>query len=362
MSRCAFNVNTAGKQTDGHGQHGEEEDRLETRSEKMDPADIRRLGVGCLAGAVYELTGERRDTRRFPVQGQLVDAGGIRLNINCTGQGAIPVILENGMGIPGAGWSQVQSEVEKFTRVCSYDRAGCGWSDPGPLPRTSLQIAKELHTLLHNAGESPYYILVGHSFGAFTVRAFNGLYPDEVAGMVLVAPELEDEHAILTAHHFITPADDKKQARVDTTLAALYPVLRRIGVARLLISSQHSGLPEPIESQLYSLILRPNHIPAMLHEDLSDQESAQQMRQSGNLGNKPLVVLTPASGNRNPEVSQQDWDIYVADTTALQHKLAALSTQGQQVTVGTAHELQFEKPEAVTNAIRQVFQLASAGR
>ena len=320
------------------------------------------IGVSCLAGATYEVIHERRDARRFPMKGQLVDVGGYRMNLDCTGHGSIPVILENGMGIPGEGWRQVQREIEKFARVCSYDRAGYGWSDPGPLPRTSEQIAKELHSLLQNAGISPPYILVGASYGAFTLRVFNGLYPDEVAGMVLVAPELEDQHAILAAHHFITPADDKKQARLDSTLAALYPALRRLGVARLAITSQRSGLPEPFESEIYALSLRPNHIPAMLNEDLSDQQSAEQVRESGNLGNIPLIVLTPAPEGRSPEVSQQDWDIYIAETAALQHKIAQLSTQGQQITVGTMHELQFEKPDAVVAAVRQIIQSASAGR
>ena len=319
------------------------------------------LCVASLAGGTYEFLSERRDAHRFPMQGKLVDVGGYRLNMTCTGRGSMPVIFESGMGVPGLGWKLVQREVEKFTTACSYDRAGYGWSDPGPIPRTSLQIAKELHSLIHNAGISSPYILVGHSFGGFTVRMFHSLYPDEVAGVVLVASELEDEHTILASHHFITPADDIRQRRIDVNLARFYPLLHHLGIARLFLLNQHSGLPEELESSIYSLILKPNHIPTMLREDLSDLDSAAQVRQTGTLGTTPLIVLTTSPRDRDSDVSQKDWDVYLSEIATLQHKLTALSTQGRQLTVESGHDIQLEKPEAVVNAIRQVEEVAEKG-
>ena len=319
------------------------------------------LCVASLAGGTYEIISERRDAHRFPMQGKLVDVGGYRLNITCMGQRSIPVIFESGMGVPGLGWTLVQRDVEKFTTACSYDRAGYGWSDPGPIPRTSLQIAKELHILIHKAGIQPPYILVGHSFGGFTVRMFHSLYPDEVAGVVLVASELEDEHAILAAHHFITPADDIRQKRVDVNLARFYPLLRHLGIARLFLVNQHSGLPQELESKLYSLILKPNHIPTMLREDVSDLESAAQVRQSGTLDTIPLIVLTETPRDRDTGVSQKDWDVYLSEIAVLQRKLTALSTQGQQLVVDSGHDIQLLKPEAVVSAVRQVYQIAEKG-
>src|SRR5258708_31346859 len=100
------------------------------------------LCIAAIIGAIYEFVSERKDTRRFSQEGRSVDVGGFRLNIHCTGEGGPVVILDSGMGIPAMGWDLVQPDVEKFTRVCSYDLAGYGWSDPGPLPRTSLQIPK----------------------------------------------------------------------------------------------------------------------------------------------------------------------------------------------------------------------------
>lgn len=131
--------------------------------------------AAAIVGATHELISERNDARRFSQEGRSVEVGGFRLNMHCTGAGTPAVILDSGLGIPAMGWDLVQPGVEKFTRVCSYDRAGYGWSEPGPAPRTSQQIAKELHLLLQNAGLQPPYILVGHSFGGFNVRLFNGL-------------------------------------------------------------------------------------------------------------------------------------------------------------------------------------------
>jgi hypothetical protein len=90
--------------------------------------------AAAITGVIYELISEHNDARRFPQEGRPIDVGGFQLNIHCTGMGAPAVILESGLGIPGMGWDLVQPGVQKFTQVCSYDRAGYGWSDPGPLP------------------------------------------------------------------------------------------------------------------------------------------------------------------------------------------------------------------------------------
>src|SRR5215831_5606986 len=128
-----------------------------------------------VAGAFYQAIATRLDARNFPETGRLVDVGGYRLKLNCTGSGSPTVILEAGWGGLSVDWRAVQRQIGEFSRVCSYDRAGYGGSDPGPMPRTSLQIATELHALVKNAGEMPPYVLVGHSFGGYNVRVFNGL-------------------------------------------------------------------------------------------------------------------------------------------------------------------------------------------
>lgn len=116
----------------------------------------------------------------------LVDVGGYRLFLRCTGEGSPTVILDAAAGATSQTWNQIQPGVANFTRVCSYDRAGRGQSDPGPVPRTSRTIVEELRTLLRNAGIEGPYVLVGHSLGGLNMQLFARLYPDEVVGVVLV--------------------------------------------------------------------------------------------------------------------------------------------------------------------------------
>src|SRR6266852_3715285 len=118
--------------------------------------------------------------------GQLVSVNGFRLNLYCMGSGSPTVVFDSGWEDWAPAWSKVQPEIAKFTRACSYDRAGAGFSDPGPMPRTSVRIARELRTALHHAGIAGPYILVGSAFGADNVRTFAERYMPEVAGLVMV--------------------------------------------------------------------------------------------------------------------------------------------------------------------------------
>ena len=140
------------------------------------------LTLATLTGGMsYEAIRRISDARRFPVRGQMVDVGGYRLNINCTGVGTPTVILDSGLGEPALSWIGVRSGVERFTRVCSYDRAGYGHSDPGPHPRSSLQVARELHALLQKSQTPGPYVLVGHSFGGYNLRVYTGLLSNREA-------------------------------------------------------------------------------------------------------------------------------------------------------------------------------------
>src|SRR5581483_6031479 len=123
----------------------------------------------------------------------MVDLGGHQLHVYCTGKGTPTVVVENGLGDFSFDWSPVQHRVETFTRICTYDRAGYAWSDPGPKPRTFAQLNLELHDALQKLGERGPYILVGHSFGGGVVRNYAATYRSEVAGMVLADIVPEDQ-------------------------------------------------------------------------------------------------------------------------------------------------------------------------
>jgi pimeloyl-ACP methyl ester carboxylesterase len=136
----------------------------------------------------------------LPPPGKLVDVGGWRLHLNCTGQraaGAPLVVLEPGVGAFSVEWSLVQPGITAFARVCSYDRAGTGWSEMGPHPRTFQQIVYELRTLLDRAGERPPYVMVGQSYGGWLVRTYRSRHAAEVSGMVLVDAGEDDPERIM---------------------------------------------------------------------------------------------------------------------------------------------------------------------
>src|SRR5215470_11356745 len=190
--------------------------------------------IAAVAGAGYQAIANWKDAGRFPQEGRSIalgaDSPGVSLNLNCSGQGTPTVVLDSGLGVPAAGWDLVQAEAAKFARVCSYDRAGYGWSSAGPMPRTTGEIVKELHALLEASGEKAPYVLVGHSFGGFNVRVYAGKYPADVAGMVLVDTSHEDQNDLM-------PASMKKFTRQQIaqldTQRRLTPLLIFFGIARL---------------------------------------------------------------------------------------------------------------------------------
>jgi pimeloyl-ACP methyl ester carboxylesterase len=141
-----------------------------------------------LCGIAYQAFGIRSDKRRFPAPGRMVDVGGHRLHLYELGSGSPTVVLESGISASSLNWRAVQSEVANFARVCSYDRAGLGWSELCGQPCTPSSLAGQLRALLREAGLPAPYILVGHSFGGLVVRSFAERYRDETAGVVLVDP------------------------------------------------------------------------------------------------------------------------------------------------------------------------------
>src|SRR5687767_4572673 len=144
-----------------------------------------------VAGIAYQQFGRRRDRLRFAPPGRLVDVGGHRLHMLCTGAGAPPVLLESGIAASSVMWTAVQPQVATFTRVCAYDRAGFAWSDPPSCPRTFQRIVDELEIVLDDAGIREPTVLVGHSLGSLIVRAFAARHPERTAGLVLIDPPTE---------------------------------------------------------------------------------------------------------------------------------------------------------------------------
>jgi len=176
-----------------------------------------------LFGALYQAIATELDKRNHPPPGQMVDVGGYRLHLYCVGknvEGSPTVILEHGLGATSAAWARVQPEIAQTTRVCAYDRAGMGWSDPGPAPRDAEHIVTELHSLLQNAGIPGPYVLVGWSFGGLYVRMYAGKYPTEVSGIVLLDSSHHDQ--------WTSTAAGKAQYESNAGIYTIAPWLARI--------------------------------------------------------------------------------------------------------------------------------------
>ena len=290
------------------------------------------LGLA-LVGYIYEPFAEAADAKTYPPPGQLVDVGGYRLHINCTGSGSPTVVIVAGAGDWSTTWGGVvQPEVAKTTRVCTYDRPGLGWSEAAPLPGDAAQFAKELHTLLQNANVPGPYVMVGHSLGGFVVRIFAHDYAAEVAGVVLV------------------DSMNPKQVTqsLSNSLAQQFyfqAVLARFGIARLLVKlpAIAPSMP-PNEEAYYPLYIRPLSLQAAANEYQGLPASAEETAAVKTFGDLPLIVLT-AKLNDNP--GWPEW----------QTELLQLSSNSQHLFAeNSGHTIQRDEPDAAVAAILQMVQ------
>ena len=300
--------------------------------------------VLALVGASYEAIAAAGDARRYPPPGQLVDVGGYRLHIQCVGSGSPTVVLDAGLSGSSLDWSLVQSELGSITRVCAYDRAGMGWSDPSPQPRTPRQIADELHTLLTNAGIAGPYVLVGHSLAGKNVRLFALQHPDQVAGMVLVDARSEYVDANTS------PAEVQAFQRANAAQASQYRVARSLGLVRLIGASLWGGPAMPRETRTEGMLLTTSQrgVDAQTAEGLERAADDALLQAAPALGDRPLIVL--AAGQNMTATP------YWAEA---QRRQAALSTNGRLIVpAGSVHYIHWEQPAVVIDAVRQVIEQA----
>lgn len=206
------------------------------------------LLLGVAAGALYQKLGLRRDRKLHPPPGRLIDLGTHHLHVLEAGQGSPTIVLEAGLMSTMLSWSDIQRALAQSYRVVSYDRAGLGWSDLGPMPRTADRMAEELHTLLERAAIPPPYVLVGHSFGGLTMPLFAARYPRQTAGMVLVDP-------VVPAEWNPPSEQDRKRVEIGSAVSRRAALLCRIGIIRFVAFLLTSGATK-LASRLVRLISR----------------------------------------------------------------------------------------------------------
>lgn len=292
------------------------------------------LLVAALSGAAYEWVADRRALAATPPPGRLVDVGGHRLHLLCTGTGSPLVVLESGLGGSAAGWGFVQPEVARFTRVCSYDRAGLGYSDPGPSPRTAGRIAGELRELLVRSGEQGPLVLVGASSGGFSMRLFATGHPERVSGLVLVDASHENQR------HEVPP------------IARLVPSLASIGVLRLFgvsFGMDPASFAPHVRANERATQFRASGYRAAASEITHIQRSADEVKASRRLLPHPVVVIT---GGRGADTEWRD----------LQRDQLSLSKRSCHIVAeDSGHVIPLERPQIVVDAIRAVVDAARRG-
>jgi pimeloyl-ACP methyl ester carboxylesterase len=294
---------------------------------------------------------------------QLVDIGGRKMHLYCSGQGATSVIFDAPSGEAGWNWFRVQPAVAAHTRACVFDRAGLGFSDPAKRPNTSLNVTEDLHKLLAAAGVKPPYVMVGNSLGGANVQVYAYRYPAEVKGLVLVEPEHEDETRRL----------DKASGG---NLGKVYAMVKQqndycMAAARKGFrpgsEEQTNCIGNPAESYgptLGAAVMAATTKPAYWRTNVDEWDaikvSDEQLRKLRRpFGAMPVIVLTRGvSPYAVPGKPQSALNKAMEDENAtIQKEIAALSTRGKQrVVPGAGHVIHADKPEAVVDAVLEVLK------
>jgi imidazolonepropionase-like amidohydrolase/pimeloyl-ACP methyl ester carboxylesterase len=309
----------------------------------------------------------------YTLPGQLVSVSPGRLNFYCMGSGSPTIVFDAGWEDWSPAWSVVQPRVASFTRACAYDRAGAGLSDPGPMPRTSARIADELHSALRAAGVKGPFILVGHAFGSYNTRAFADRYMPEVAGLVLIDPDVGDvetEHLRSRMHKtFIQQTVDLRACRDAVAKGTPLPPLPGMPDTTHGTCDQQffRGLPENVFSPALNAALRElvrHKVPlydtfiSEIEEMPRDEVYLREHRKS--FGARPVRIITAAHHfndgpttpvNRHLAHLRIEGDLAVSES-----RLLSLSTNSQQlIAYQSGYYSQLDQPDIVVGAIREVY-------
>ena len=290
----------------------------------------------CLFGAIYHSWKTGQTERKYTAPGKLVDVGGHKLHYVVQGDGTPVVVIDAGMDQASYDWTPIQEKMAEFATVMCFDRAGHGWSEPGPLPRTSQQNVKELRTLLKKANLPAPYILCGHSYGGITMRLFASLYPEEVSALVLVDAANYDpfpDDAPVS-----TPPAPISIARNTAFLGTPRIVTRLVYASRGKEGVELSPMRMAIHSRTKEW--------ETLYQEWTGQENWREVRRMIRpLGDLPVTVIT---GDQN---ELYDWWPEAQEALA-----TSVSDNVEWVRLDCGHLVNDERPDAIVSAVRDILE------
>jgi pimeloyl-ACP methyl ester carboxylesterase len=298
------------------------------------------------AGCAYQALAESNDARAYPPPGQLLDVGGYKLHLYCIGNGAPTVILDAAFPAQVSNWVWVQPQIAKTTRVCAYDRAGHGWSDLGSEPRDAKQQARELKTLLEKANEKGPFVLVGHSLGGLYAREFTDMYPDQVAGMVLI----ESSHPDSWKRQNMTEG-----VGADAGMLNVAPMLARVGFFRaglFPVPKADAALPELQRNEEQAYFNSVKYFENLRAVNNSFSAALQQVRETKDIGSKPLAIVVGAASENFQGVARE-----------LQEDLLKLSTNSAFISVdGATHSGLVDDERFADETANAILKIVEAAR
>jgi pimeloyl-ACP methyl ester carboxylesterase len=312
--------------------------------------------VAIMGGSIYQATASARDAALYPMPGQRFDIGGRSMHLFCSGVGTPIVLLENGLGANYTAWQLVQPLIAEFTRVCSYDRAGMGWSDSSPNTTQSRSVNADLNELLTRADVAGPLVLVGWSAGGVFVRDYYHQHPGNVVGMVLVDSSHEQQRNRFPHDAQAERIEGQMQSQIRLCGAFAWTgIVRTIGVLEALAAK----LPEAIRPASLALSERSGFCGGVAHEMRSFAPDVSQSTPLASLGDLPLVVLTHGRAPAPEDFPVAMPESYLRETERvwrdLQNELAELSSRSShRIVANSGHDIPLEAPEAVVRAVRDV--------
>lgn len=320
---------------------------------------LRRLAAGllllvvllCIAGAMYNALALHHLRKLYPPPGQFYSVNGHSMHLYCSGSGSPTVVLESGGAEGFLVWGKVQPVLSRVTRVCSYDRAGLGWSDPVPGPRDSDHIAKQLHALLTKANIAGPLVLMGHSAGGLHIRVFASRYPKDVVGMIFVDATTPPDGIRL-------PASVAALDHHSTVQMAIFKAMIALGIPRIM---GQCSVPPPGFDATANLwranACTPAYVTAYQREKCWSAASRSEAARSAHFGNLPVLIFSRDNHLPRPPqlpslVSTRDWQLGNVAHDRMQANLMKLSTHSRRIIVkGSGHYIHFQRAELLNREV-----------